>query len=144
MLSVDYRALVSRADLIYHRPVQESVEGQPIGNGEMGTLVWTTPNAIHFQINRSDVFAVNRIHTELQASAIDYGGACAHIKVDLGSDPFRSSEIFEQRLSLYDAEILIAEESVCVRCFISAVSDILLKNFTNSKRCRQNLKKMVS
>lgn len=60
MLSVDDRAIASKADLIYRSPVEEPVEGQPIGNGTMGTMVWTTPDAIHFQINRSDVFAVNK------------------------------------------------------------------------------------
>jgi hypothetical protein len=46
---VDYRALVSQSDLVYQSPAARSCEGQPIGNGRMGTLVWTTPNAIRFQ-----------------------------------------------------------------------------------------------
>ena len=126
MLSVDYRALISRADLIYHRPVQESVEGQPIGNGEMGTLVWTTPNAIHFQINRSDVFAVNKEHPGRQTGLTDYCGGCASITVDLGGDPFHGGEAFEQRLSLYDAEVLISGDGLRVRCFMFAMSDVLV------------------
>src|SRR4051812_29941347 len=54
--NVDFRALVSRADLDYDKPATRSEEGQPIGNGRMGSLVWTTPSALHFQINRVDVF----------------------------------------------------------------------------------------
>ena len=49
MFDVDYRALISRADLIYLQPVEHPVQGHPIGNGRTGTMVWTTPGAIHFQ-----------------------------------------------------------------------------------------------
>ena len=68
-IDVDYRALVSQSDLIYRSPAARPVEGQPIGNGRMGTLVWTTPSAVHFQINRSDVFAVNKGQLGLSSEA---------------------------------------------------------------------------
>ena len=86
MLNIDYRALISSADLIYHSPVEKAVEGQPIGNGEMGTFVWTTQNAIHFQLNRCDVFAVNKNHAGRQAGPTDYCGGCASLILDLGGD----------------------------------------------------------
>lgn len=54
------RAVVSRADLIYNAPVARSEEGSPIGNGRMGTLVWTTPSALKCQINRVDIQPVNK------------------------------------------------------------------------------------
>ncbi|MFH1006421.1 MAG: DUF5703 domain-containing protein [Candidatus Latescibacterota bacterium] len=126
MLALDYRALVSRADLIYGSPVENSLEGQPIGNGRMGTMVWTTPEAIHFQINRSDVFAVNKDHAGPQWDPADTCGGCAQVTVDLGGQPFQSQESFQQRLSLYEAEDTVAGEEVSVRCFVSAVSDLLV------------------
>jgi len=49
LLKVNYKSLVSRADLDYSTPVIRSEEGMPIGNGRMGSLVWTTPDAMHFQ-----------------------------------------------------------------------------------------------
>ena len=57
ILRVDYAKLVSRADLHYFSPVTRSEEGMPVGNGTMGTLVWTTPSSLKMQINRVDVFA---------------------------------------------------------------------------------------
>jgi len=30
-----------------------------VGNGRMGSLVWTSPSALKFQINRVDVFSVD-------------------------------------------------------------------------------------
>ena len=126
MLTVDHRALVSQADLIYQSPVVEPLEGQPLGNGTMGTLVWTTPGAIHFQLNRCDVFAVNKHHAGDQAGPADYGGACARIAVELEGAPFGGGEAFAQRLSLADAEIAITGKGVRARCFVSAVSDLLV------------------
>jgi len=55
LISVDYRGLVSRADLDYNEPARRSEEGLPVGNGRMGSLVWTTPSQLKFQINRVDV-----------------------------------------------------------------------------------------
>ncbi len=50
---------ISRADLVYDQPVARSEEGMPLGNGRMGTLVWTTPAQMRSQINRVDVYANN-------------------------------------------------------------------------------------
>lgn len=52
-MNVDYRRLISRADLVYESPAWHSVEGIPIGNGRM----WTTDISVKLQINRHDVFA---------------------------------------------------------------------------------------
>jgi hypothetical protein len=58
-LNVNFKALVSRADLDYNEPARRSDEGMPVGNGRMGSLVWTLPTQLKFQINRSDVFAAD-------------------------------------------------------------------------------------
>ena len=143
MLIVDDRAVTSQADLIYQSPVEQPVEGQPIGNGKMGTLVWTTATQLHFQINRCDVFAVNRNHRERQMGETDYCGGCASITVDLGEEVF-ASEAFQQRLSLYDAEVSIGGEGVQIRCFISAVSDVLVLEVDDQRDVPQPIRLTVS
>ena len=82
-LELDHGALVSQADLVYEAPVKRSVEGQPIGNGRMGTLVWTSPGAVHLQINRNDVFAVNRNHAGTQFGPDDYCSGCAGVVLEM-------------------------------------------------------------
>ena len=62
---IDLRALISDADLVYDKPVPRSEEGMPVGNGRMGSLVWTTPESLRFQINRVDVYANNSYHQQL-------------------------------------------------------------------------------
>ena len=49
-------------DLIFKSPSSTPSEGFPIGNGRMGTMVWTVPASIVFQINRTDNFSTNRLH----------------------------------------------------------------------------------
>jgi len=122
----DYKALVSQADLVYETPVKSPVEGQPIGNGRMGTLVWTGPEAVHFQINRNDVFAVNRNHAGAQFGPTDYCGGCASVVLEVGGTPFATGKAFRQRLSLYDAEAHVAGAAVSVRCFVASHTDVLV------------------
>ncbi|MBI2298260.1 MAG: hypothetical protein HYU66_04790 [Armatimonadetes bacterium] len=125
-LEVDHRALVSLSDLVYLSPAAQPAEGLPVGNGRMGTLVWTTPSAVHMQINRSDVFAANKHHAGSFTGPVDQcWGACAQIAVDIGGQPFAAGKAFTQRLSLYQAETTITGARLAVRCFVSAATDVL-------------------
>ena len=94
---VDLRALVSRGDLHYDRAVERSEEGIPIGNGRMGTLVWTTATQVRMQINRADVYGSNSASNSFFERDSDYCGGCAFVDLDLGE--FDSSR---QHLSIYD------------------------------------------
>ena len=49
-------AYLSRHDIIYNTPAYEGFEGFPLGNGDLGGLVWNTNNGFEFQINKSDLF----------------------------------------------------------------------------------------
>ena len=125
MFDVDYRALVSRADLIYALPVEHPVQGQPIGNGRTGTMVWTTPGAIHFQINRSDLFSVDKHHAGDYADAADHCGACAQVTVKVGGTPFAAdAPVFSQSLSLYEAECVIRGGGLTARCIVAAADEL--------------------
>jgi len=138
LLDVDYRALVSQADLAYLSPVEDPVAGQPIGNGRMGSAVWTTAGGVHFQVNRTDVFSVNRNHrgpathvtnevaarTGKSVPLVDYCGGCAKVDIELGDEAFGDGP-FLQRLSLYDAESTVSADQVRVRCLVSANRDVM-------------------
>ncbi len=143
-LDVDCRSLVSRGDLVYEAPVGGSVEGQPIGNGTMGTLVWSTPGAIQFQINRVDVFAVNRNHAGSRDGPADYCGGCAQVTVDVGGTPFAPDGPFVQDLSLYDAESVISGRGVRARCFVSSARDLLVLEVDDRREQPQAIRVTVS
>jgi hypothetical protein len=71
------RTTIPRAELVYDRPADTPDAGQPIGNGRMGTMVWASPDAVQLQINRADVFPVNRDHVGQWGGATDYCGGIA-------------------------------------------------------------------
>lgn len=110
MLSVDYRKLVSRADLKFDRPVSRREAGLPVGNGIMGSLVWTSDNELKFQINRVDVFA-NDSYTDSFECNKDYCCGCGFVNVDFGGDVFAAGNI-HQHLSVYDGLVTVQGKGV--------------------------------
>jgi len=117
LLSVDYRSLISRADITHDKPVTRSEEGLPIGNGRMGSLVWTTPAALKFQINRVDVFAVNGSTNSFPERHSDYSFGCGCVDinlVDFGDDVFTTGP-FKEHLSVYDGLITAKYTSTQLR-----------------------------
>jgi Domain of unknown function (DUF5703) len=126
-LTVDYRKLVSRADLDYNEPASRSEEGQPIGNGRMGSLLWTTPSALHFQINRVDVFGQDSYTTSFPKQDSDYASGCGYVDINLadaGDDVF-AGDSFNQHLSLYDATMTAKGSGVTARVFAWPEHDVI-------------------
>jgi glycosyl hydrolase family 95 len=127
MVNVDYRALVSRADLDYDKPARRSEEGHPIGNGRMGSLVWTTPSALHFQINRVDVFAEDSYTVSFPKQDSDYASDCGYVDINVvsaGEDVF-SGDKFNQHLSVYDAMDRVSGSGLTARVIASPQSDVM-------------------
>src|SRR5689334_18615328 len=84
-ININQRNLVSRGDLDYTSPSVRSEEGMPVGNGRMGSLVWTTPSALKFQINRTDVFAEDARSVSFPEADSDYASGCVYVDINLAS-----------------------------------------------------------
>ncbi|MFM8285228.1 MAG: DUF5703 domain-containing protein, partial [Planctomycetaceae bacterium] len=139
------QAAVARPDLVSLRPAEKPAAGQPIGNGRMGTLVWTSPDAVQLQINRADVFPVNRDHIGERGGATDYCGGIAQVVIGIGSEAFAAGENpFEQRLSLESAECTIKGAGVEVRSFVSAHADVLVMEINDQRRLPEAVRVTVS
>ena len=130
--------------LRYDTPVEAAVAGQPVGNGVMGTLVWTTPGAVALQVNRCDVLAVDKNHAGSREDAADYCGGCGRVTVDVGGRPFRGGPHFRQHLSLYRAECTVQGEGVTVRCLVHAAADLLALEVEDSRRQPQPIRVSLS
>jgi len=117
---IDYGQLVSRADLVYDKPAPRSEAGMPVGNGRMGSLVWTAPSAIRFQINRNDVFANSSASNNFYQRNTDYCGGTGFVDIDFGQALFTGQD-FRQRLSCYDG--LVTVEHGALKASIMALSD---------------------
>ena len=110
--------LVRKANLHYDGTVARCEEGLPIGNGTMGTMVWTSPASVKMQINRVDVFANGCQTNSFIDIHEDYGYACAFVDIDFagfGADVFDDSTV--QDLDVYDAVARIQSRGVTAECF---------------------------
>lgn len=128
ILDVNYKNLISRADLIYDKPAHRSEEGQPVGNGVTGSLVWTIPSALKFQINRVDVFANDATSVSFPRADSDYGSSCGYVDinlVDAGEDVFTGKD-FSQHLSLYNGLMTVKGKGVTTKIFVSRDADVFI------------------
>ena len=121
------RSVVSRADLIYKAPVARSEEGIPIGNGRMGTLVWTTPGALKFQINRVDIQPINKDTRSFFERNSDYMGGAGFVDLELagaGMDVF-TVDGTSQHLSVYEGRLDVKAAGVNTRLLAWHERDVI-------------------
>lgn len=127
--------IVRRADLVIDGVVRRSEGGLPIGNGTMGTLVWTSPSALKMQINRVDVFANDSYSNSFNERHMDYGYGCAYVDIDFANF---SKDVFNgntrQHLSLYSAEGSISGGNVHASFFACEGDDALVFNITDTRK----------
>jgi hypothetical protein len=127
VFQVDQRALLAPADLVYSKPAPRSEEGIPVGNGRMGTLVWTTPASLRMQINRVDVYGNDSYTNSFFERHNDYCGGCGYVDVvcaGAGSDTFPASG-FSQRLSMADGMLSIDGKGVSARLVAWPNQDVI-------------------
>ena len=139
-MNIDYESYVSRADLYYDKPVENSWDGLPIGNGRMGTIVWTGPRTLNFQINRVDVFATGsattapdwRMDSPEYYGINEYCGGCGAVHIDMGGD-IAPDGVLVQHLSFYDATATLDSSSVSAQVFASARNDAIVLRLQRKK-----------
>lgn len=126
MKKLNRRELVSRADLHYQGTVKRREGGFPIGDGEMGAMLFTSPSALKFAVNRCDVFAANSYTNSFNRRHSDYGYGIGFVDVDFvdyGEDVFDQDTT--QHLGLYEACADILGHGVAARVFAEADKGVL-------------------
>jgi hypothetical protein len=123
----DRARLAARADLDYATPVAHSEEGTPIGNGRTGTLVWTTPTALHFQVNRVDLFCMGNNSRSFPFGHNAYSSGCGYVDLSLEDygDGIFTGSAFNQHLSVYDGLNTIAGTGVTARALAWNGGDVI-------------------
>jgi hypothetical protein len=131
----ELRKVIARSDLLYTAPVSRSEEGIPIGNGRMGTLVWTTPSQLRFQINRVDIYANSCRSNSFFESHNDYCGGCAYLEIEFDGSPFPDSG-FRQHLSIYDGRLTVEGEGVTVQMVPWMAQDVIAITVNDRRKTR--------
>jgi hypothetical protein len=127
LIQIDRRAQIARADLSYTEPASRPEEGMPVGNGRMGSLVWTTPSSLRLQINRADVHAMDSTTFSFGRADSDFGSGCGYVDihlVDAGDDVFTAPD-FRQQLSLYDGLMTARGRGVTARAVAWPNGDVM-------------------
>ena len=135
MKQISRKELVSRADLRYSGTVDRREAGLPIGNGTMGSMVFTSPSAIKFAFNRVDVFATNSKTNSFNRRHSDYGYGCGFVDIDFvdyGEDVFDVNTV--QHLSLYDACASIQGNGVLATIFAEKENDTFLVRIHDTRQ----------
>ena len=132
---VDFRALVSKSDLVFSEPVNTGEEGMPVGNGVMGTLVWTTPSALRYQLNRVDVFASNEGSNNFAQRHSDYCGGVGFLDIDFpGYDEVFTGNDFHQKLSCYGAVVTTGGKNVKTETFVWSDGDVMAVKVQDNRK----------
>ena len=145
-LDLDFKTAVSRGDLDFTFPATRSDEGMPVGNGRMGSLVWTTPSALKFQINRCDVFAMDASSVSFPQQDSDYASGCGYVDINVasgGPDVF-TGPAFNQHLSLYDGVMTAKGAGLSARVLACSSHDVMAIEIDDQRKigrasCRERV-----
>ncbi|MCE7987047.1 MAG: hypothetical protein DYG89_38230 [Caldilinea sp. CFX5] len=126
---------VARHDLVYLSPPDDPTQGLPLGNGDLGVLVWTEGSKLIFVLNKCDLWDDGPPRLRNWApEEEDYCSALRHagrIVLDFGVPLFDLFYLrdFQGRLQLADATLQIAASGplgeVTVRAFVSHAEGVL-------------------
>jgi hypothetical protein len=135
----DIKSAISSADLTYNKPVIHSEEGMPVGNGRMGSLVWTTPSSLKLQINRVDIFGNNSASNSFFERNTDYCSGAGFVDIDFvswGDDVF-TEPYFKQHLSCYDGIVSTEGRNISSRTIASDKLDIMAISVEGKRKLPQ-------
>jgi Glycosyl hydrolase family 95 catalytic domain/Domain of unknown function (DUF5703) len=136
ILKVNYQKLISESDLTYNEPVTRSEAGMPVGNGRMGSLVWTTPTSIKFQINRVDIFGSNSASNNFYQRNTDYCGGAGFVDidfVDFGKSVFEGKD-FKQHLSCYDGLVTVKGSGIIAKVLAWNEKDVMAVKISDNRK----------
>ncbi len=132
--AIDYPSLISKADLIYTNPVRNSYEGQPVGNGRMGSLIWTNQNTLSYQMNRVDVFSMSSNTKSYDISQPDWSCASGQVDIDFQSrEPVFAEPNFNQHLSCYDGTVETNGNGIKTKTFVWNEEDVMAVRVLDSR-----------
>ncbi len=121
-LSVDYSSYLSQHDLVYHAPPLESSQAMPIGDGDMGAMLWS-PGKVMLQIQKNDLWDDPPVQTSEQASRFANSWSLLSAgRVGINCSPALIEDMnrFEQRLSPYSGVVSLESDSPHGSCQVTA------------------------
>jgi len=94
MITMDYAKYLAPIDLHFTKPTQP-IEGIPLGNGKMGSLVWIdgSGSKLQFNFGRPDVFYRGSATSDWgNKSRTDGGSKIGNVDIGFQGSPFAGGE----------------------------------------------------
>ena len=133
MITMDYAKYLAPIDLHFTKPTKP-IEGIPLGNGKMGTLVWIdgSGSKLQFNFGRSDVFYRGSATSDWSnKSHTDGGSKIGNVDIGFQGSPFAST--CNQDLHAYDGYESIQGADVSVRIVPWSDHDVFAIEITDHR-----------
>lgn len=120
---VDHSSYLSKHDIVYLEPEMEGYNGFPLGNGDLGGMLWCHDNGLNIQLNKIDLY-------DSPGSDMMTLRAAARLKIDFGVPCYNYLHLtdFEGRLSLGGAKVNMHSSTAFadtkVESFVDASSNV--------------------
>ena len=133
MIALDYARYLAPIDLHFTKPTKP-VEGIPLGNGKMGTLVWVdgAGSRLEFNFGRPDVFFMGSATTTWNnKSHTDGNSKVGHVEISFAESPF--ARTCHQDLHAYDGYGSIQGSDVSARIVAWRDRDVFALEITDNR-----------
>jgi hypothetical protein len=133
MISMDYAKYLAPIDLHFTKPTKP-IEGIPLGNGRMGTLVWIdgSGSKLQFNFGRPDVFYMGSATTTWSnKSHTDGNSKVGHVDISFTGRPF--AETCKQDLHAYDGYESVEGAGVSARIVPWRDRDVFAIEITDNR-----------
>jgi len=133
MITMDYASYLAPIDLHFTKPTKP-IEGIPLGNGKIGSLVWIdqTGSSIHLNIGRNDVFYRGSATTTWTGdSHLDGNSKVGHIVINFPGNPFATKAI--QHLDTYNGYERIQGQDVSAKIVAWEDKDVFAIEITDNR-----------
>lgn len=126
-------------DLVFGTPINEPIGGIPLGDGDIGSLLWTTEDTVHINVNKSDLWDDTKREDEVFCSDEEENLTClrhgGEITVKLNNPFFEIMYLddFEARLSMTDATATVNSVTpfgeISIKSFASTYAQTTVTDF---------------
>jgi alpha-L-fucosidase 2 len=118
-VSVDYASYLSQHDIVYQVPPRLGEQGMPIGDGDLGAMLWCPDGEVRLQINKTDLWWENP--TPQLGRWEDWRLLSAGtLSIRTDPSPLHNPLQFEQRLNLYYAQVSLQANALEGACHLEA------------------------
>lgn len=129
-------SLLARNDVVYQVPTDRSEDGLPIGNGDVGTMVWTPSDegGIAFQLNKVDAWSTDNNPHFYSSNALP---SLARIVIKPSQPLQQSTTSFHQQLTLsqglVDINATYARGACHTRTFLDATRPVMAVEISDTR-----------